>query len=163
MGQTITGLRPDTGHTSADGQIFAGEVTLETVTCPTCGILYAVPQRLVSSAKRWRMDRRDGRGWTLCCPIGHTWGWSGPNAEEKLREQLQAEREYAARQTARLDQMTSAERHQRAAKSRALTAHRKLKARVAAGVCPCCTRTFQNLARHMERQHPDYPERKETT
>jgi hypothetical protein len=29
---------------------------------------------------------------------------------------------------------------------------------VANGVCPCCNRTFQNLARHMAGKHPDYEE-----
>ncbi|HEX9950777.1 MAG TPA: hypothetical protein VGB53_03340 [Rubricoccaceae bacterium] len=28
-------------------------------------------------------------------------------------------------------------------------AHTRTKKRIAAGVCPCCNRTFQDLARHM--------------
>lgn len=28
--------------------------------------------------------------------------------------------------------------------------------RVGAGVCPCCKRTFQQLARHMKCKHPKY-------
>lgn len=32
----------------------------------------------------------------------------------------------------------------------------RLKNRAKAGVCPCCNRTFQNLARHMASQHPDH-------
>lgn len=28
--------------------------------------------------------------------------------------------------------------------------------RIAAGVCPCCNRTFQNLADHMRTLHADY-------
>lgn len=28
--------------------------------------------------------------------------------------------------------------------------------RIAAGVCPCCRRSFTDLARHMSSQHPDY-------
>lgn len=43
---------------------------------------------------------------------------------------------------------------------RSLTAHKghttRLKNRIAAGVCPCCQRTFVNLARHMKGQHPNY-------
>lgn len=34
---------------------------------------------------------------------------------------------------------------------------RAVKRRVAAGVCPCCTRTFQNLAAHMQNKHPGFP------
>lgn len=162
MGQTITGLRPDTGHGTRDGQLFAANTQLETVTCATCGMLYAIPVGLVRSAKRWRGDRRDGKGWSLCCPIGHVWHYVGENDEQRLIRQRDEARDSRARLRAELDQMTSAERNQRAAKSRALTANRKLKHRVAAGVCPCCTRSFANLERHMASQHPDYPERKET-
>lgn len=32
----------------------------------------------------------------------------------------------------------------------------RLKKRIAAGVCPCCHRTFQDLARHMHGQHPEF-------
>lgn len=33
--------------------------------------------------------------------------------------------------------------------------HRGLQKRINAGVCPCCNRTFQNLARHMATKHKD--------
>ena len=32
----------------------------------------------------------------------------------------------------------------------------RLKKRAIAGVCPCCNRTFQQLAAHMAHKHPDY-------
>jgi hypothetical protein len=32
----------------------------------------------------------------------------------------------------------------------------KIKNRVGHGVCPCCTRSFQNLARHMASEHPTF-------
>lgn len=32
----------------------------------------------------------------------------------------------------------------------------RLKNRAAHGVCPCCNRTFQQLARHMSAKHPDF-------
>ena len=32
----------------------------------------------------------------------------------------------------------------------------KLKNRIANGVCPCCTRSFQNLQRHIETKHPEF-------
>ena len=35
----------------------------------------------------------------------------------------------------------------------------KVKKRVGNGVCPCCTRSFTDLARHMESKHPAYVER----
>jgi chemotaxis response regulator CheB len=32
----------------------------------------------------------------------------------------------------------------------------KTKKRVANGVCPCCNRTFKQLARHMKAKHPEF-------
>lgn len=37
----------------------------------------------------------------------------------------------------------------------------RLKNRIAAGVCPCCNRSFQNVARHMAGQHPDFQKHEE--
>ena len=48
----------------------------------------------------------------------------------------------------------AAERSNRALRGH-LTRQRK---RAAAGMCPCCRRTFENVARHMESQHPGYGE-----
>lgn len=31
-----------------------------------------------------------------------------------------------------------------------------LRNRAAAGVCPCCNRTFEQLGRHMTTKHPEY-------
>lgn len=32
----------------------------------------------------------------------------------------------------------------------------KTKNRIGKGVCPCCNRTFVELARHIATKHPDY-------
>lgn len=68
---------------------------------------------------------------------------------ERTRKQLErAEtRERAAR-----DQAEAAERSAIAYKGHAT----RLRKRAAAGVCPCCTRSFQNLQRHMASQHPTF-------
>lgn len=34
----------------------------------------------------------------------------------------------------------------------------RLKKRVTNGVCPCCTRSFQNVKRHIANKHPEYAE-----
>jgi hypothetical protein len=33
---------------------------------------------------------------------------------------------------------------------------KKLTKRTAAGTCPCCQRTFSNMAEHMKHQHPQF-------
>lgn len=75
---------------------------------------------------------------------------------DKLRQQLQKEREATEWQRARANQL-----------EKSLTAQKgqmtKLKKRINNGVCPCCRRSFAALAQHMRRKHPDYVEKETTT
>lgn len=62
------------------------------------------------------------------------------------------------RDTARANLQTQRKKTQH--KQRQLAAQKgvttRIKNRIGNGVCPCCKRTFTNLARHMKGQHPDY-------
>jgi hypothetical protein len=75
---------------------------------------------------------------------------------DRLKAQLAAEQQRTAWATERAESqaraLVSAEHRLRATRG-VVT---KIKRRVAHGVCPCCQRTFKDLARHMEGQHPDY-------
>jgi hypothetical protein len=123
--------------------ILASVVLVET-SCASCGITFAVPEW-------WQRKRRDdGQG--FYCPNGHSLVYGANTLEKRLKEAERARD--AARAYARsvVDQ-NDAERRSHAATKGQLT---KVRKRVAAGVCPCCNRTFQNVSRHMAGQHPDY-------
>ena len=98
----------------------------------------------------WGMTRahyeslRDSHAW-FYCPNGHAQKYTGKSAEQKLKD---AE----AREVHLKDQLAAATRNEEAARSELL----RVRSRIAAGICPCCRRTFQNVARHMETQHPDF-------
>lgn len=112
-----------------------------------CGIHYAVPSEFFEMIKS---QHRDGvRQTAIYCPLGHTWEFSGKGEAELLQERLDAERARSARIAADRDQI-------QASLSATKGQVTKLKKRVAAGVCPCCGRTFQQLSRHMANKHPDY-------
>ena len=85
------------------------------------------------------------------CPYCQTgWSWSESEAD-RLRKQLEnRERELRESkcETLRKQQLLESET---AAREKA---ERKLR-RVHNGVCPCCKRSFQNLARHMAAKHPN--------
>jgi len=155
MGSTIAAV-PTHRHSKADGERFAGEQILEVVECATCGILYAIPEALVRSALKWRGDRPDGKGWKLCCPLGHTWWYAGKNDLEVAREALRVERDRAGRLAHRLEQTAASRTAYKAAATRARNEKARLIVRVANGVCPCCNRTFAQLARHMVAKHPEF-------
>ena len=104
--------------------------------CGQCGVEFWVPQ--------WFNSERKETGEAWYCPNGH---------QRVYRETVTQERD-------RLKQKV-AELHDEACKARsdAFIAEekvRKLKKRAAVGTCPCCKRTFSELARHMKAKHPDF-------
>lgn len=134
-----------------DGATYAGETDLAVMTCPICGITYAIPKRLRDTAYD-----RGKREITWYCPNGHDLGYNGPSEQERAEQKAKREGDRAARLQARLDQTESALRAQKGRATRFKNDRDRERKRVAAGVCPCCNRTFQDLARHMAGQHPDF-------
>lgn len=118
------------------------ELEFTAVTCGECAAVFAVPEAVERS---WR---RSGQTWY--CPSGHPRVFS-----DTLQKKIDALERDKAALVSRLD----AERCQRQQAEKALTSERgkvtKLKKRVAAGVCPCCNRSFQNLRKHMVSKHPE--------
>lgn len=116
------------------------QIILEEVVCGTCGIPYAVPAD-------WIKQRRSESG-DIHCPNGCRRTWSESDAD-RLRKQLEArERELREAKCDALNKQHALEL-ERQAKAQL---ERKLH-RVSKGVCPCCKRSFQNLARHMATKH----------
>lgn len=124
-------------------------VVLRAVTCCGCGVVFGMPDTLVTERKR---DHA-----TFYCPNGHAQGFTGKSDTEKLREtndrlhrQLAQE---SARADAAYDQAEAAERSARAYRGHAT----RLKNRVAKGKCPCCSKVFPDVAAHVATEHPGYP------
>lgn len=125
-------------------------VTLESLECANCGMTYALPAMFISER------RKDHR--SFYCPAGHSQHFPQESPEEKLTRELKRYQRRVETLTAEVtferDQKEATERSLRATKGQ-LT---KTKQRIAHGVCPCCKRTFQDLARHMAGKHPEYEE-----
>jgi hypothetical protein len=115
-----------------------------------CGIALAIPANL------YRNAHEDGR--SVYCPLGHTFGWSETWKARYEREQ--ANRKAAEQRAQASRELLRAEERSHQATRGHLT---RAKRRSAAGTCPCCQRTFQQLARHMRSQHPDYVEEQRLT
>jgi hypothetical protein len=121
-------------------QVYTG--TIEVVTCGECGITFGL-----DSAYRAER-RRDHRG--FYCPNGHSRYYPA-------KSELELERDRTAMLRARLDQAKADAEHTERRRRGEKAAKTRLQRRVAAGVCPCCQRTFSNLAAHIAGQHPDWP------
>jgi len=115
-------------------------VQMTDMACGQCGIQFAVPEE-------WRAEKqRTGNGWY--CPNGHSRAYRESDAE-KAQKALEEERRRHAQTLARLNEAQETER-------KALAEIKRAKKRASAGVCPCCSRTFQQLTRHMKAKHPSY-------
>lgn len=121
------------GHSERDVPL----VNLHELVCGTCGVPHAIPEALYVKCKE------EGGFWH--CPNGHTRGWGEGTTTAKLKraEQALAQKD---------DEIRAAHDALVYAKSQI----EKQKKRAAHGVCPCCNRTFVQLARHMKTKHPDY-------
>lgn len=122
--------------------------------CWLCGIPFAISSGTEHACKH------KGKG--FYCPNGCHLGF-GESEAQKLEKQL-------AQEKARHDQTQAALREVRAVAThheRSAIAYRgkltSVKKRVANGVCPCCKRSFKDLAQHMKGQHPEYGKTEEAT
>lgn len=142
--------KPTITYAVREGQRFNTDTTLVVVSCASCFVKYAIPDSFNRSAIAYPGD--SDNGWDICCPFGHTWHYTG----ESIRDKLNAERDRATRLAAELDQSKASLRGTKMNAARTRKELKSVKERVAHGVCPCCNRTFKQLARHMASQHPNY-------
>lgn len=119
-------------YTSAD---------LSTITCGKCGGIYAI-------SERFRQQKEEHSGYWNCPYCDCSWGY-GTSTVDKLKQELDMERK--RKEWAQTDAKN--ERRRRIALKGQVT---KIKNRVGNGICPCCNRSFHNLARHMSSKHPDF-------
>ena len=112
----------------------------EVCVCGTCGATFFIHQTV-------RAEQRRIGGYSYC-PNGHRWGYSEANSEER---RIRRERDSLRQQIAERDDCLRDVTSQRDTLEKRLRAHVN---RVSAGVCPCCHRTFKQLALHMKNKHP---------
>ena len=125
-------------------------IDLVTVECGECGGVYGIQSR-------YHRQKRENGGYWNCPYCRCSWGFAKDGSEmAKLKrklEYMEADKDRVQRSLdrERSDHATteSRRRAEKAAKTR-------LKNRVSKGVCPCCNRHFENLAKHMASKHPDF-------
>lgn len=120
------------------------------VNCHRCATQYLLPDELYKAAK-------SSESINFYCPYGHAAHYPAGETEET---RLRRERDRLKQQQARLeDEKREAWvdcQRQRERAEKAEKATKRLKKRSSAGTCPCCSRTFSNMAEHMKHQHPGF-------
>lgn len=108
-------------------------VTLQSVLCYKCGVIFSMPESMVNNLQANHND--------FYCPSGHSQKFTGKSPTEKLQEQLDKEIKYRREAVEKLDQI-------------------KLRVReMATNICPACGMTRTNLKRHLASKHPKFFER----
>lgn len=129
--------------------LFQLQQKVESCECCQCGY------NVLMSEDFARMRKRDHRNWH-CTSCGTRQHWPGKSDVDKLRDELEQER----RRTQWARDNAANERTAREATERQLSAQKaaktRLRNRIKHGVCPCCSRSFDNLRRHMQTKHPEF-------
>lgn len=112
-------------------------------TCCNCGVQFAMTRDF----QRRRLDDQK----LFHCPAGHPQRYVGQSEAQRLKGELD-------RKNAQVEKLNGQVQEARRERDTIAKAHRKMRARVMNGVCPCCNRSFDNLRRHMASQHPDFGE-----
>ena len=115
--------------------------TLTSISCGECGGIYAITEC-------YRKQKHDEGGYWSCPYCQSDWGYDESEID-RLKKKVEQEKKRT--EWAKQD-LKNTENKLRAAKGQVT----KIKNRVSKGACPCCNRTFQNLHRHMENQHPNW-------
>lgn len=122
---------------------YVEQAWMATENCCTCGMMFAVT---LDFQRRRKDDHR-----SFYCPAGHQQHYQGATEAQRLKRELE-------RKDAELTAARNRANRASAERDSVAKAHRKMRTRVANGVCPCCNRSFENLRNHMHSQHPEYGE-----
>jgi len=114
-------------------------VTLTPVECASCGCHFGIDEAM----RQRRLSDHNG----FYCPSGHRNHYAGESDAERLkREKKKLENDlwFAEHKAQRAKTALAAQKGQ----------FTKYRNRIAKGVCPCCNRSFPDVAQHMASQHP---------
>ena len=121
---------------------------MKTITCVRCKMQFGLSDGFYEVACQTEQ--------VFFCPAGHEQHFRlGPTDAEKLRKELdevRRDRDRAKQRQAMIEDERDAAKRQAAGYKGVAT---RLKNRAKAGICPCCNRHFENLARHIAAKHPD--------
>lgn len=112
--------------------------------CPNCGITHAIP----AGFERQMLEK----GRNCICPRGHTWSFMAKSRVQIIKDRDEEIIRLRARVASRNEEIEHIKGSQKAL--RGVTT--KTKHRIANGACPCCNRSFADLAKHMKGKHPKY-------
>jgi hypothetical protein len=122
-------------------------ISLVEIQCCVCAVYFGI--------ERGQYDTLKGHGTSFHCPNGHKQSFTDSELTKARRERDRLAQRLAERddELRKKDvQLKSARTQFKNAKGAIIT----MQTRAKHGVCPCCHRTFKQLAAHMQSKHPDF-------
>lgn len=116
------------------------------VSCYTCGVRFGIEAQLYTRVVT------DAEGSIYCPACGNKTCWRESEKDKRIKE-LNRKLEW---EVAEVQRQKSARENVELSLRSTQGVITKMKKRASAGVCPCCNRTFQQLARHMRLRHPNF-------
>ena len=112
--------------------------------CWVCGVPFRLSAAFVEASKRHHTGFK--------CPRGCSLGF-GESTEDLLKREKE---QSALAFQAQINEANHARLVAEKAAKKAIADKRKVERRVAHGVCPCCNKTFADIANHMITEHNDF-------
>lgn len=137
---------------SARGTEFVAGLNMVVETCCQCGMAFAMTRDFQNRA----LKNRGQNGQVFYCPAGHRQWYTGESEADKLRRERDRLKQNEAWYEQRNRELREEAEHQRHRANGYKGYATKLRKRAKAGVCPCCNRHFEQLARHMANRHPEF-------
>lgn len=135
---------------NSESTIYEAMVTMEIIHCYKCEVPFAIPQRL----KKHFKDSQQ----TFYCPNGHDQAYVKSSlqiAEEKAAKE-KAALEWRLKYAEETKEYWASQYKEQRKKIISIKGQKtKLMNRIKNGVCPCCNRSFGNLANHIKSKHPE--------
>ena len=126
--------------------ILSHNITFVAIECGECGINFCVTEQFHKRQK----ELGPNGGWY--CPNGHSRVFKTSTKDQEIAR-LKEERDISERSQLELRNQLLNKTEQVNKLQKSIERRNK---RLKAGVCPCCNRTFKELAEHMKIKHPDY-------
>lgn len=116
------------------------------VSCYSCGVRFGI------GAELYRRVVTDAQDSIHCPACGKLTCWRESDDQKRIKE-LQRKLEWEAAEVSRQKSARDTAEASLKATKAVVT---RMKQRAAAGTCPCCHRTFKQLAAHMAAKHRDF-------
>lgn len=126
---------------------FTFTTEIEHISCGHCGVHFGIEKQMLKALQN--------SGGKFYCPNGDHVCYS-VTTEQKLQKKLEEKSRRITELSCEVARERDIKYMERTQKKRAFTMLKNHRNRTKNGVCPCCTRTFPNLARHMASKHPGF-------